>query len=341
MSYTVTELIREAYCDAGVVSRQFQELQGYQLTDGLKWLNQVLGDKAVDNGDIPYLTVQYPLILVPGQEEYFVPGLIDIEAIVFYIGSVRYQMRYVDRVNYFGAARANNIDSLPLSYTYERQLGGTKVWVYFFPQQAYTVNITGSFFLTNVTLNQDLMSPITRVNLGVPTVYGAGTFAAEELVVNGVDLAGTYATAAALVAYINTGVIPFVSASIVNYEFFLYSGTGVGITISTLGTETTTNGITFANFSTINGPFNATYYALAFEQFYCDYIEFSLAERICRKLNFEVPDGVRRQLEEYKLQITKMVQTIDVVSQKISALGSSKVINYAYANLGTGYTTGR
>ena len=338
MSYTVTELITDAYFDSGVVSRQFQNLQGYQLSDGLKWLNQVLGDKAVNDGDIPYLSVQYPLTLVPGQEEYFIPGLLDIETMVFYIGNVRYSMQYVDRIKYFGQPRANNINGLPVSYTYERQYNGTRIWVYFWPQQAYVVNITGNFILNDVTLNQDLSSPITTVNLGNPTVYGSGTFAAGQFVVNGVDLAGTYATAAALASYINGGIVPFVGATVQNYQFKLISSTGVGITISTLGTEGTSDSITFANFSTIDGPFNATYYAMAFEQFYLDYLEFSLAERICRKLNFEVPQGVAQQLAEYKLQITNMVQPIDLTMQKISCLGDDRALNYGMANLGRGYT---
>ncbi len=340
MPYTVTNLIADAFYDSGVVARQFEELQGYQLNDGLLWLNQILGDKAVDNGDIPYITVQYPLTLVAGQEEYFVPGLVDIQAIVFYIGNVRYQMDYVDRNRYFGQPRANGINSLPISYTYERQFGGTRIWMYFPPQEAYVVNVTGNFFLNNVSLNQDLSSPLTTVNLGLPTVYGSGILAAGELVINGIDLAGTYATAGALASYIN-GNVPFVGATVQNFQFNLISSTGVGITISTLGTVTTTNGISFKNFSTTGGPFNASYYATAFDQFYIDYLEFSLAERICRKLGFETPVGVANQLAEYKLQINKMIETVDLTMQKISCLGNQNVVNYAYANLGAGYTVGR
>ncbi len=340
MPYTVTNLIADAFYDSGVVAREFEELQGYQLNDGLLWLNQILGDKAVDNGDIPYITVQYPLTLVVGQEEYFIPGLVDIQAITFNIGSVRYQMDYVDRVRYFGQPRADNINSLPLSYTYERQLGGTRIWVYFSPQEAYVANITGNFFLQNVSLNQDLSTPITTVNLGGATIYGGGVLAAGELVVNGVDLAGTYTTPGALASYIN-GNVPFVGANYVNFQFNLISSTGVGIAIATQGTVTTSNGITFRNFSTINGPYNASYYAAAFDQFYIDYLEFSLAERICRKSGFATPEGVANGLAEYKLQINKMIEPVDLTMQKISCLGNQSVVNYAYANLGAGYTVGR
>src|SRR6478736_7465366 len=98
MGIKVTDLITEAYYDSSVVARQFETLQGYQLTDGLKWLNQILDDKAMDTGDIPYITQQYPLVGVVGQETYFIPNGVSIDAITFYIGSVRYSMQYVDRV---------------------------------------------------------------------------------------------------------------------------------------------------------------------------------------------------------------------------------------------------
>ena len=68
MAYPVSSVISEAFFDAGVVARQFEELQGYQLNDGLNWFNQILGDKAMNTGDIPYITQQYPLYGVVGQE---------------------------------------------------------------------------------------------------------------------------------------------------------------------------------------------------------------------------------------------------------------------------------
>ena len=104
--YTVTNLITDAYYDSSVVSRQFETIQGYQLNDGLTWLNQLLADKAMDSGDIPYITQQYPFNGVAGQETYFIPNLASIDTLVFYISAdnanntlntIRYQMNYVDR----------------------------------------------------------------------------------------------------------------------------------------------------------------------------------------------------------------------------------------------------
>ncbi len=448
MAQTVTDLITQAYYDSGVVARQFQEIQGYQLADGLRWLNEILGDNSVDTGDIPYITQQYPFDGVVGQEKYFIPGLLSIDALVFYIPSgtgpnsatsLRYQMQYMDRIKYFGQPRANNINALPVSYTYERTFGGSNIWVYFPPQQNYRFNITGNFFMQSVTLNQDLTTVKTVANLGVPSIsgtvtnlgvasiVGAGILAAGELVVNNVDLAGTYATvndlinyintgvvdgvsaqlsganftligsvpsisietlgtvtvngvtfgnfnttagplteqylqpgaleigelvindvdltgayatAQDLVDYINTGIIDFVTASILDFEFILTSNEGVTISVKTLGSQPISSNITFKKFSTINGPFSQVFYGFALDQFYIDYLEYRLAARICQKLNFAVPDGVREQLTTYQRQIKKLSEPLDLSMQKISCLSQARGLNYAMANLGKGYTTG-
>lgn len=338
MTYTVTNLITDAYTDSSVVSKQFETVQGYQLNDGLLWLNQLLADKAMDTGDIPYITQQYSFNGVVGQEMYFIPNLASIDALVFYIGSVRYQMNYVDRVKYFGSPRANNINALPVSYTYERVYGGANIWVYFWPQQAFTFNITGNFFISNVSLNQNLQSKLTTANLGFPTIGGTGEITTGNLVINSVNVTGTFANATALVTYINTGIITNVTASIVNFEFILTSSNGTTISITTNGTEGTTNYVTFKNFSLQNGYFSQNFYALAFDAFYTNYLEYQLAERICQKLNFAVPEGVEIQLARYKKQISKMAEPLDLRMQKINVLGDIRAINYAQANIGQGYT---
>lgn len=351
MSYTVTNLITDAYYSSSVVSRQFETIQGYQISDGLLWLNQLLADKAMDSGDIPYITQQYPFYGVVGQEMYFIPNLASIDALVFYISAsslgdqqttVRYAMNYVDRNRYFGGARANGINALPISYTYERVLGGCNIWVYFPPQSNYLFNITGNFFISSVSLNQNLQSKITRFNMGSVTAGGTGIISTGNLVINGVDLAGTYGTVstASAVATAITAAVPNVSASVQNFELILTSNNGTTISMVTDGTQGTTNYVTFSNFSTQNGYFDETIYALAFDAFYTNYLRFQLAERICQELNFAVPDGVAKQLARYQLQISKMAEPLDLRQQKISCLGDLRAINYAAVNVGRGFTVG-
>ncbi len=363
MTYTVTNLITDAYSDSSVVARQFETVQGYQLTDGLRWFNELLGDKAMDSGDIPYITVQYPLLGVVGQEQYFIPDCVDIESIVFYIGSVRYQMQYLDRGRYFGYPRANNINALPLAYHYERTYGGINLWVYFYPQQAYLFNVTGNFFVQNVTLNQNLTSKVALANLGVPAITGTPstsfTLNPGQLVINNVDLVGSYASIAAFLTYINTGIIPPIpnygqigvvpttpalTAGYIGSEI-VFSNTGTlslgssaYILVQSNGVASGTNNLTFANFSTVGGYLSRPFFCTSFDQFYINYLEYQLAERICQKLNFAVPDGVARQLQRYQLQINKLAEPLDLMSQKVSVLSGSKAINYAAINIGQGWT---
>ena len=86
-----------------------------------------------------------------GQEEYTIPGLILVDVITFNIGDVRYSMRKIQRNEYFGSPRVDNIDSLPYSYHVERIKGGTKIYLYFGPSEVYPLNITGKFALSSVT----------------------------------------------------------------------------------------------------------------------------------------------------------------------------------------------
>lgn len=339
MGLTVTKLITESYYESSVVAREFEQIQGYQLRDALGWLNQILDDKAMDIGDIPYITQQYPLKAVIGQETYFIPNCISIDSIVFYIGSVRYSMQYMDRIRYFGLPRANNINALPVSFTYERVYGGINLWVYFWPQQKFVFNITGNFFMQNVSLNRDLTSQLAYVNLGTPIVTGSGLIEPNGLVVNDVDLAGTYANANDLVAYINTGVVPNVRASFTGFQVEISSILNTNILVETDGVQSAINSFSFSNFSTVSGtPLNQVYLPMALDGFYSNYLEYQLSERICQKLNYALPPPVKEQLDRYRASISNMAEPLDLTCQKRSVLGDLKAINYAQVNIGKGYS---
>lgn len=155
MPYNTNELISDAYYASGVVSREFETVSGGQVADGLKWLNNIITEKNVDDGMIPFEdTVE--LNFIANQEKYFIEGLIAIDTIVFYLQSVRYAMRFQDRNRYFGTSRAENISTLPFEWYFERALGGGNLYVYFKPDQNYPVLIKGSKMLPPVALFQDL-----------------------------------------------------------------------------------------------------------------------------------------------------------------------------------------
>lgn len=143
------ELIAKAYYLSDVVSRELETVSGSQQADGLDMLNDLLAEKSAKGHMIPYYT-HSEFNLVAGQEEYFIPNLIDLDALTYNIGDIRYSVRQVNRRFYFGSPRADNVDSLPSSYHFERSLGGGKLYFYNFPNDSYLAKITGKFALTQV-----------------------------------------------------------------------------------------------------------------------------------------------------------------------------------------------
>lgn len=156
MAYTVTELINRAFYLSQVVSRELQTVTGQQFEDGLVWLNAILSLKSAYSRVIPYFQ-QYEFTAVVGQEEYFVPNLVQAETLTFNIGPVRYSTMPMSRRAYFGSGRVDDITSLPFNWHFERVLGGSNVFLYFLPDAAYPVKIWGKFGFDNVTLNQNLL----------------------------------------------------------------------------------------------------------------------------------------------------------------------------------------
>jgi hypothetical protein len=161
MAYTTLQLINNAYYESGIVSRGFETVSGQQAIDGLQFLNDLLQDKTVENGLIPYYQ-EYNFTAVAGQEAYFIPDLINVDTFVFFIDTVRYQTENRARREYFGTSRADNIQSLPGSWHMERTFGGATLYIYFKPNTAYPLTIWGQFRLDEVTINQDLSLTLDR-----------------------------------------------------------------------------------------------------------------------------------------------------------------------------------
>ena len=161
MAYTTLQLINAAYYESGIVSRGFETVSGQQANDGLGFLNDLLQDKTMDNGLIPYYE-QHDFTAVAGQEMYFIEDLIEIETFTFFIDTVRYQTENRARREYFGSSRADNIRSLPGSWHMERCLGGANLFIYFKPNTTYPLQIWGQFRLNSVVINQDLSLTLDR-----------------------------------------------------------------------------------------------------------------------------------------------------------------------------------
>lgn len=155
MVYNTTQLITQSYYAAGIVGREFETVSGGQITDGLAWLNDILTEKVVDNAMVPYEST-YTFNAVIGQEIYFIPNLIQVDTLVFYLDQVRYAMKYEKRNQYFGSSRVENIQTLPFEWYFEREKGGGNLFIYFKPDREYPMELHGVFSLSSVTLGQDL-----------------------------------------------------------------------------------------------------------------------------------------------------------------------------------------
>ena len=106
---------------------------------------------------IPYNTHE-TFSFIPGQETYFINGLIETNSVTFNIGDLRYPL-IQDNINrYFSTGRVDNIQSLPIHFFAERALGGTNLYFYFSPESDYVCNITGKFSYQSVELNDDLQT---------------------------------------------------------------------------------------------------------------------------------------------------------------------------------------
>jgi hypothetical protein len=161
MAYTTNELIAGAFYASGVVSREFETVSGQQIGDGLSWLNDILTEKTVDDGMVPYEST-YSFTAVPGQEIYSIPDLISIDTLVFFKQSVRFSMSYTKRNAYFGSNRVESIRSLPYQWYFERKFGGGNLYIYFTADQNYPMELHGTFRLAEVALNQDLSLTIDK-----------------------------------------------------------------------------------------------------------------------------------------------------------------------------------
>jgi hypothetical protein len=151
----VTQVITQAAYLSGVTARGLSIVNSEEGTDGLFFLNLLLSEKGIMGDYIPYYTFfQFPT--VAGQETYFVPNLATADTITFNDESVRYVLIPTNRRTYFGAPRANAIQSLPYICYLETVLGGANIWFYFLPNQVYTINVEGRFQLSSVTYATDL-----------------------------------------------------------------------------------------------------------------------------------------------------------------------------------------
>ena len=155
MAYSALQLITRAYYLSQVVSRDLQTVSGDQVTDGLYLLNALLDFKGTDLRLIPYFR-RDTFNTIAGTEEYFRSGLLYVDSLTFNIGVTRFAMQDKTRNEYFAVPRVDGIQSLPMYYRIERELGGLRIYMYPLPADVYVMKLSGKFGLTSVTLFTDM-----------------------------------------------------------------------------------------------------------------------------------------------------------------------------------------
>ncbi len=77
--------------------------------------------------------------------------------------------------------------------------------------------------------------------------------------------------------------------------------------------------------------------SLTLDQFYTNFLQFLLAERLCQFNSYTVPMDVAKQLENYYKWIGNNSNIMDLRMQKLSSLSGGAAINYAIVNLSGGW----
>lgn len=149
-------LINYALNLSKILARTLDQEDDEEGADGLFWLNLLLSEKSSKGNLLPYYG-HISFDAVPGQEIYFVPGLVTADVMTFTLQNVRYSIRGEARNKYFGSSRAENITSLPYKWYWEKVNGGMNIYLYFSPDNnEYTLEVTGLVAFSPVTFSTEL-----------------------------------------------------------------------------------------------------------------------------------------------------------------------------------------
>lgn len=77
--------------------------------------------------------------------------------------------------------------------------------------------------------------------------------------------------------------------------------------------------------------------SLTLDQFYTNFLQYLLSERLCQFNSYNVPRDVAMQLARYFKWIGNNTNIMDLTQQKLSSLNGGEAINYAIVNLSGGW----
>lgn len=321
--YSVAELISEAFYTSGIISRQFQQVDGNQVQTGFLKLNEILTETSIMDDMVPYFTTQYNFYGVQGQQQYFIPNLVKLETLVFYInGVIRYYMERVSQDYQFGSARVENIQTLPYTYHCERAYQQVTP-----PPTTVTVTQINSNYIVNgavITItdtnisSETIVASVTMVTSANNVTVLSATPSPNILTVICSGAPGANWT----LTYTEATPVWTPGSNIFVYFFpdqaYLFMATGL---------------FQLRPVTSVSDDLGTM-----FDSYYITYLQYRLAERLCIAYNFTFPAPAQKLLSEYQMAISKRSAPMDLTLNKITTMGVSNAINYAMANLGKGWT---
>jgi hypothetical protein len=323
MAYLAQTLITRAWYLSGIIARNLQTPTGDQINDGLMLLNSLLDFKQIGIDEIPYYTY-IQMNLVPGQEYYLMPNAADMELATFNIGPVRYPMDMTQRRAYFGSSRVDNINTLPFNWNFNRGQNGGTLSLYFIPDQAYIFKAMVKFFLSDVTLQQDLTTAFSALSSGFVTNVtvtngGTGYTQVPTVTISGV---GTGASAFASIA--NGSVT---SIGVINAGSGYSQTPTVSIAGNGTGATATANVSTYTFLQTSNAGYDTSY---------LEYLRYALAEYMCSEYGVLFNPESQKILMSMKRKLM-YISPPDLSMYKTSILTEGTGINWADVNIGRGW----
>lgn len=156
---TALELISDAYQLSGLVGLGFQTISTRQASVGFRALQQCLKFFKTNAELLPYF-VEYTFDMVPGQKNYEIANLVEVEFVSFYIDApgrtLRVPGKYVGRVKMYGGPRIDDVSSIPYAWNNQPTPGGMQIEFYFTPDLNYAPILWGKFIPVIPTLETDL-----------------------------------------------------------------------------------------------------------------------------------------------------------------------------------------
>lgn len=160
MTYLARQSIIEACYLSGIVSRSFSTVTGEMGRDGLNILNDFLSEKTADEREIPFRR-KFTFNTVVGTSNYFVQDLITPETITFFDGTTRLSSMDMT-IKTFAGAPNTPTSSMPCFSHFEKEVGGCRIYFFYSPDKAYSIEIHGKGRFPVVNFDTDLSLILDR-----------------------------------------------------------------------------------------------------------------------------------------------------------------------------------